>query len=363
MFGTKKSLYGLDIGTQSIKCVELEKTDDIFELKNYVIEDIYPEGVQYDAERENLHHIVSALSTVFQNMKINPKKIKNISSSIGGPSVNIKQIKTVSMSEADLENSLRFEARKHLPITGSQMILDYQILEREEEEDKKESDMDVLIVVTDMKTFQSHVKLLNEVELSPRIVDVDILACMNSYLYYNPAPIDEILIFLDIGAERTKMSVFDPVGLIFFRDLAYAGNNFSNDIMKEYEVDFDVAERIKKEKGIFTKVDVEEEGSGSKIKMGKNISLAEKMAHESLIEEINRSLRYYYKESGKNNYSKVILTGGSSKIPSIDAYLSGQLNLPVEIYNPFEDMQISGKLDIIEEPQLSQAVGLALHAG
>jgi type IV pilus assembly protein PilM len=367
MFGKKKTSIGLDIGSNSIKCVELEKSDNVVTLKNFVIQPIYADDVRYDPEKEDVSQAASALSVAIREMGLTPKNVKGLISSLNGSAVNVKQIRTVPLTDEELETSLRFEARKHLPVTGSQMILDYQVLdlgngdEKGKKKEKDSGELDVLLVVTSQKAFQRHVSILQQIELTPGIVDVEILAILNSYLYFNTVRRDEMYVFLNIGAERTNLAIFDPVGLFFARDLAFAGNHFTDDLIKMYEVDYDVAERIKREKGIFPSDNQDQ--AGSSIKMGGSISIAEKPVYESLLDEIHRSLRYYFKECGKNNFAKVILTGGSAKIPNIDSYLTEELNLPVEIYNPLRNLEISDELNMeySSEPQLAQAIGLALR--
>ena len=353
----KKTSFGLDIGTHSIKCVQLESKDGNVILKNGVIKEIYAQGQKYDPEKDDSSRVVSALTDTFKEMGVSPKKLKNLISSLSGSSVNVKHIRTVPLTSDELENSLRFEARKHMPISGSEMILDFQILDIDNDK-RDDSEMDVLLVVTNQKAFQKHISILKDTGLVPGIVDVDVLATFNAYYYFNSPSIDEILLFLNIGAERTSFTIYDPTGLFFTRNLSYGGNHFTVDLMKKYEVEYEIADRIKIEKGLFMKKDSDEDTSDSP---EINISIGEKPSYESMIDEIHRSLRYYFKETGKNTFAKIILTGGSARIPEMDSYLAEQLNIPVEIYNPLRNIQISDKFDIDTGPQLAQAIGLALR--
>ncbi|RMH74319.1 MAG: type IV pilus assembly protein PilM [Gemmatimonadetes bacterium] len=362
MLGNKKTAVGLDIGTHSIKLVQLERKHDQVKLVNYAIQEIFPEGKEYDAEKDNTVEYVSALSDVFKRLKIDPKRLKQIYTSIGGEAVSVKQIKTVSLTEDELESSLRFEARKHLPVGSSEIILDYQILG----EDKDQGKIDVLLVVTTRKAYTKHAALLQQIgikETAP-VIDVDSLALVNSYVLLNAVNDDEIVVILNIGATRSVLAIYHRKGLFFTRDIPYGGNHFTHDLMREYDVDFGVGEQIKYDKGIFPQADIDDNDPVTSVKMSRpSISLAEKQTQEMLVDEVRRSLRYYFKESGRNDFSRVLLTGGSAKIHSMDAFLSGQLHLPVSVYNPLEYMNLPGNMGVSEEPQIAQAVGLALRFG
>ncbi len=359
MFGTRKKTIGLDIGDHSIKLVQLERKHDTVRLINYAIQEIFPEGQEYDPEKDTRFLYVTALSDVFKRLKIDPKRVKDCFTSIGGESVSVKQIQTISLTADELESSLHIEARKHLPIGSSDIVLDYQILAEDEEQGK----IDVLLVITNRKHYQKHISLLQEIgvqDIVP-VIDVDPLALANSYTLLNSVNDDEIVVLINIGAVRTNLVIYHRNGLSFVRDIPYGGNHFTHDLMAEYDVEFNVAEQIKMEKGIFPRAETDDDEPVTSVKMSRpSISLAEKMTQEHLVEDIRRSLRYYFKESGRNDFSHVFLMGGSSKISSMDAYLSGQLHLPVSVYNPLENIQISGNLDIEEEPQLAEAIGLAM---
>lgn len=359
MFG-RKITYGLDIGTHSIKLVQLERKGDTIRLLNYAIREVFPDGQEYDPEKDNTFLYVSALNDVFKKLRIDPKGVKGLYTSIGSETVSVKQIRTVSLTEEELESSLRFEARKHLPVGSSEIVLDYQILGETENGDK----LDILLVVTSRREYQRHLTLLNQIGIKKAVpvIDVDSLALSNCYTLLSSVRDDDIIVVINIGATHTTLSITHRMGLFFTRDIAYGGNHFTRDIMAQYDVDFGVAEQIKIEKGIFPQTETDTDEPITSVRMRRpSISLAEKAAHDLLVEEIRRSLRYYFKESGRNDFSEIVISGGSAKINSFDAFLSGHLHLPVSIYNPLENLTLGGNLTINEEPQLTQAIGLAMR--
>jgi len=118
-----KESIGLDIGSHSIKLVHLKKLHEGFKLLNYEIISTVPEGHEYTPSDLSPDRFAPVLSGMLRSLKINPKKIKHIVSSVGGDNTSLKQIKTIFLPEDELESALFFEAKKHLPISGSEMLL------------------------------------------------------------------------------------------------------------------------------------------------------------------------------------------------------------------------------------------------
>ena len=99
-----------------------------------------PQYVSTEQERR----FAPVIAEMLRSMKISPKKIQHLITCIGGDNISIKQIKTIFLPDEELESALFFEAKKHLPISGGEMILDYQVLSVEE----KTNNMNVLLVAT-----------------------------------------------------------------------------------------------------------------------------------------------------------------------------------------------------------------------
>jgi type IV pilus assembly protein PilM len=345
-----KSVVGLDIGSFAIKLVELENEGGRSKVKNFFIRDLYGPGEEYDTEGPNVSRLESALKNTFSSVKLNPKKLKNLNTSIGGPSVSVKQIKSISLSPEEMESSLVFEARKHLPLDESDAVIDSQILRG----DMESQDMDVLLVATTKKVFDNHLNLLKSVGAKSHILDAEVLAIINSYLVTRGDLLgDEALVFLNIGAKYTTIAITGENRMLFARDITWAGNNFTDDVKTLEKVEYEEAESLKRERGMGVL-----SGSGES---GGAIRVARRMAMDNLIDEIRRSLRYYTKETGCRDFQKMLLCGGSAVLPNFNSHLAQQLNLSVEIFNPFAQMITPPGLDDQIGARLAVACGLALR--
>jgi len=346
-----KSVVGLDIGSYSIKLVELEDEGGRYKLKTFYIKDLYGEGEEYDNEGPGLNRLESSLREVFHAAKISPKRTKNINTGLGGPAVSIKQIKSIPLAPEEMESSLLFEARKHLPLDDSDALIDYQILRGNMET----QDMDILLVATTKKRFDNHLNLLKSIGLSPRVIDAEILALVNGYIVTNGTLLgDEALVFLNIGAKYSTIAIASENHMFFSREINWAGNNFTDDVKSNHKVDYTQAEALKKERGMGALL-------GETPAEGVGIRVARRMAVDNLMDEIRRSLRYYTKETGCRDFQKMLMCGGSSALPNLNSHLAQHLNMTVEIFNPFTSFITPPGFDDAFGSRLAVACGLALR--
>jgi len=346
-----KTSLGLDIGNFSIKMVEIDAEDGRFRLKNYSIIDLYEGNEEFEIEGAGYSRQVEALKKGFKQLKLNPKRVRNLNCSMGGTSVAVKQIRSISLAAEELESSLSFEARKHLPLDDTDAILDYQILDGGADA----THMEILLVATTKKAFDYQVKLLRDLGVKPRIIDAESVALVNSYLLTRGKPQGEsALVFLDIGAKFSSLTIFSDSGVFFSREITIGGHKITEDIRSLHNVDYGEAEHIKRERGIGALLGPSE-GEGQAIRV------ARRMAVDGLVDEIKRSLRYYTKETNIRDFDRVLISGGSAAMPNLTSHLAKALSMNVEIYNPFDLFTVPPGFSENIGAQLATACGLALR--
>jgi type IV pilus assembly protein PilM len=211
---------------------------------------------------------------MLKTLKINPKHIKHLVTSIGGDNTSIKQIKTIFLPDEELESALFFEAKKHIPISGSDMILDYQVINLEE----KTNNMNILLAATSKDLLNEHTNVLMTVGLSPNIVDIDSLAIANSFIL-NTFVEDGVYVLLNLGAHRTNMVIWGPEAKFFARDIPYGGYNFTRDIMRKRQLEWNEAEHHKLEFGLGENPAVEN------IQTVSMLDITEKSTEESMLKK------------------------------------------------------------------------------
>lgn len=351
MFGSSSQRVGLDIGTFSIKLVLMDKVGGKFKLTKMIKQDIYPDVMGYDPEGPKRSVAVPALSEAFKHAGLVTRKVKNLYSNIGGAQVSAKEITAIHLDDEEMASAMLLEARKHIPLDGSSTMIDYQILgEHPKEADK----VRVLIVATTKKLFDSHVDILRDLELKPGVVDIDQLASINSYILNHQFPDEGVIVFLNLGTRKTSLTVLGRTDTFFTRDIPIAGHAFTEELTKKFNIKYQEAERIKIEQGMepdLDAVNIETEEV--------SLRVAAKSTMDKLGDEINRSLRYYVKESGQNLFTKMILTGGTSALKGLDSMLNNKFKIPIEVYDPTSNLE--GISNGNYGPQFAVAIGLALR--
>jgi len=346
-----KETVGIDIGTHSVKLVHLKKLSEGFKLLNYEVRSTVPEGIEYTPSDLRKDRYVPVLVEMMKSLKINPHKVNHLVTAVGGEQVSIKQIKTIFLPDDELESALFFEAKKHLAISGGDMILDFQVLSVEE----KTNNMNVLLVATTKEHLRNHSDILQKAGLTPHYVDAEALAVANSFALNTYAE-DGVYVIINIGAHRTNMVIYGNRSKFFSRDIDFGGYHFTKDIMREQDLSFDEAEKFKFDYGLKGPKKV----NNSSIQLG-SLDIADKSTEENIALEIKRSLRYYVKEAGNSDFRKVLLTGGSAKLEGISEYFQESLNIPCEVYDPFYNLEMPEKFRNRKDPQLALALGLAMR--
>ncbi len=345
-----KESVGIDIGTHSVKVVHLKRIHEGFKLLNYEIRSTVPDGIEYIPSDLRPDRFSPVIAEMLRSLRINPKKIQHLVTCIGGDNISIKQIKTIFLPDEELESALFFEAKKHLPISGGEMVLDYQVLNIEE----KTNNMNVLLVATTKDQMKDHTNTLTACDLTPGIVDAEALAIANVFAL-NTYVEEGVFIILNIGAHRTNMVVYGPNSKFFSRDIDFGGFHMTKDIMKSKNISFEEAEKYKFEYGIKGP-----QAQAQSISLS-TLELSDKATEESIAQEVKRSLRFYVKEAGSSDFRKVLLIGGGAKTIGLAEYLNENLNIETEVYDPFYNLEMPEKFRDKKDPQLALALGLAMR--
>ncbi len=345
-----KETVGIDIGSHSIKIVHLKKLHDGFKLLNYEVRPTVPQGIEYIPSDLRPERFAPVIIEMLRTLHINPKSIKHLVTSIGGDNTSIKQIKTIFLPDEELESALFFEAKKHIPISGSDMVLDYQVISVEE----KTNNMNILLAASTKEVLNDHTNTLVSAGLTPNLVDIDSLAVTNSFAL-NAFVEEGVYVLLNLGAHRTNMVIWGPESKLFARDIPYGGYNFTRDIMRKRQMEWDAAEEYKFEWGLT------DAPGASDVKTISMLDISEKSTEDAIVEEVRRALRFYVKEAGNSDYRKVYLMGGSAKLKGLAEYIQDKVNIPTEVFMPFINVEMPEKFQDKKDPQLALAIGLAMR--
>ncbi len=347
------SALGIDFGYYSVKIVQLEKNATGYTLTNAGNRRVMDEMDVFDPEVIDKSHWIASILDLCKEMKINPKRIKNVVSSISGNFVSIKQITTLEMSKQELISSLEFEAKKHIPLDGSEAIMDFHIIGS----DPKELDkINVLLVATTKKLLNQHHEIIKGAGFRSGVYDSDPISALNTYLALYGLTSDGTDVILNLGNNTSTLIAWGANKKLFTRELQTAGHHFTKAIMETHSISYGEAEFMKFEKGVNA---VNTNNSDNETSTSFGLEIAEKTIFDSFGDEIRKTLRYYLKSSSNTHFNRLFLTGGSCNLPGLQAMLSEYLNMTVEILNPLEKIEHTKDFD--NPAQYTIAVGAALR--
>jgi type IV pilus assembly protein PilM len=347
-FSKSKSIVGLDIGSSSIKAVELTVKPKGIELVHMGVAKLPPEAIVQGAFL-NSGAITEAIREAVDNAGI---RSKSVATAVSGHSVIVKKISLPTMTREELEESIRWEAEQYIPFDINEVNLDFQILASGE----TEGQMDVLLVAAKKDLIDDYVHVITDAGLQPVVLDVAAFAVENAFEgNYDVSP-DEVVALVNVGSQTVNINILSKGAPAFTRDISTGGNAYTEEIQKSLSVSWDEAERIKIGGG------AREE---SQDVVPQEVEQAVRGVTETVIAEISRSLDFFAATAAESRISRVLVAGGGSRVSGFETAFQGKTNLPVKRLNPLERMIPSSRFDanFLEEwgPSLAVAVGLAMR--
>ena len=349
----KNQLVGLDIGSHSIKVVEIDHGRKGLSLKNFGVIGLPREAV-VEGYIKDKEAVSSSIKSLIRNLKA---RNKNVATSVSGFSVIIKKILMSSKAEAELEETIHEEAEQYIPFDINEVNLDFDILSGEgSPSDAEDSDrMEVMLVAAKKDIIDDYVGLLEFTRLNPLVLDVDAFALQNAF----EASSDDVaakacVALVNVGAEELGINAIKNGVSMFTRDSSYGGNQITEAIMSEFNVDFEEAEKIKL--------------GGAEVEEDKKTALQEifKSVVSDWVREITRAIDFLSSAFPEDTIEQILLAGGSCRVPGFQKHLESETNIPVKEINPFSKLIIDEKyfdakyLEYMA-PQAAVAVGLALR--
>jgi type IV pilus assembly protein PilM len=345
LFGGKsRQLVGLDIGSSSIKAVELKSTKGGYELVSFGTEHLAPDTV-VDGAIMDAPQVANAISKIFDAARA---KTKNVATSVSGHSVIVKRVPLPLMTEEELYDRIPSEASQHIPFDIADVNLSYQLLE------SMDSQMDVLLVAVKKDKILNHTNVLAQAGKTPVVVDIDAFALQNCFEVNYEPDAGQTVALLNIGASVMNINIVRGGIPLFTRDVSVGGNQYTDALQKELDLSFDDAERLKKGDSLPSVTDEQKQ------QILRSVS-------DILTLEIQKTFDFFRATASGENIQRIVVAGGTARVPGLVDLLREEFAMPVEELNPFRRVQVNpGRHsdDQIRDmaPRLAIAVGLALRS-
>ena len=329
-----EAAIGLDIGSYSIKCVEIANSPDKFKLQRVSILPI---------DRSSADSVTKALKLIFDQHAPAARRVRISVSS--GSSLLTRRIQLPNMTHAELKGAIRFEAESHIPFPIDDCLLDFQILNQTE--DKKS--MNVILVAAKKDFIQERLKILASAGLTPEVIDVDIFCLVNAYEMLGPEPVDNTFGLLNIGHVSSSFAIIQDRRPFFVREIPFGAQEVNKVLAQMKGISEAEADRVKIERKPETLADLK--------------TAAEK-GFAPLSEGMTHSIDYFENETAEELKS-IWLSGGGALCPGAPEVLSAELGKQVVLWDNTKKMEIFGDIDqkflAEHSSELNVALGMVLR--
>ena len=345
VFSKKDNLVGLDIGSRSLKAAEILESKRGRELKRFGITEI-PHGAIEDGTINDPESLAESIRQLFKAYNI---KERNVAISIGGYSVIVKKIAVQTMDEAQLQETIHFEAEQYIPFDISDVNLDFQILG---ENETNPNQMNVFLVAAKKEMVNDYVNLANLAGLNPCIVDVEAFALQNTFeANYDTGDVNVALI--DIGASKTSLNILKGNNSVFMRDVSLGCMQINQKVISLIDCSYDEAEQLKF-------------GGDSNRLSADDLKGIISSVVADWCTEIRRALDFFYSTYPDDQIKRIILSGGGANVSDFRDLLAVEASAEVETINPFKNMYIDDEQfdpEFIKQisPQAAITAGLAIR--
>lgn len=336
MFGSTKCVIGLDVGSYAVKAVALQSNRDRITLQGYAQAKIDNQDVS-----EVIRRVINQLGV----------KAKRVVTAVSGRSVIVRQVETPKLLDNDLKQHITYEADKYIPFGTEEVIIDCQPMPSKP--GGADNTQQVMLVAVRKGFVQEHLASLKAAGLLPEIIDVDVFALANAYELLGPPMPPETdrkaSAIIDIGATKTNIAIMLADRLLFTREIYLAGNEISDAIARTLNYQPDEVDAMKLAPG----------------EALESIVDAAMPAFEDLANEIRLSFDYVEGQFD-TEVANVVLSGGTSLLPTVASILGNILSRPVFVFDPLAGLDlVPSKYDIhgldANSPGLTVAIGLAAH--
>jgi type IV pilus assembly protein PilM len=323
------AVIGIDIGTSSIKAVELGQVAGGFEIRHWAIESLGGNDTK------------SVLKKIGDRLHLNNQLLVT---SVFGKGTLIRYVDLPRMSLEDLRKSYVYELDKYFPFDPKSIYTDCSILDP----DSKDKKMLVLLAAVKKEMVDERLKLFKEAGLELNRVTLNSIATANAFNRLGPKviPSGKAKAVLDIGGSASCLMIFKDSSPRFARDIFVGSQELTKKIANTLGVDAVQAEMIKRQPGD---------------KLAQVIEACD-MPINNLITEIRLSLDYFMTE--KNiQVDELFLGGGGSLLKGIDGAFEKNLGLPVKIWNPLGSVRLNAPGLTENIQNYSSQFGVALGLG
>ncbi|MBO6558111.1 MAG: pilus assembly protein PilM [Pseudomonadales bacterium] len=344
-------MLGLDISSTSVKLLELSRSGGEYKVESYGVEPL-PENAVVEKNISDVEGVGEAIQRLVERCKA---KAKTAAVAVAGSAVITKTIEmTATLSEDEMEAQLQTEADQYIPYPLEEVALDFEV---QGPSPRAEEQVEILIAACRRENVEMREAALELGGLKAKVVDIE-AHCMqrafelvrSQFTEDAEEEEDQVIAIVDIGATMTTLSVLTSGGAPYTREQLFGGKQLTEEIQRRYSLSVEEAGLAKKQGGLPDDYETE----------------VLQPFKEAVVQQVTRSLQFFYSSSAYDDVDHIILAGGTSSIDGLAEMVAAKLGTPCTIANPFVNMSLSSKVNEAnlhnDAPAMMIACGLALRS-
>lgn len=347
--GGGRSCIGVDIGTTSIKIVELTGSKGSKPtLKNYgTLEGYgYLERINNAIQTSNLKmmdkDVVQLLTLLLKQLKIDTR---DAYASIPSFSAFSTVLDIPQMTKQETDQAVEYQAQAYVPVPISEVVLDYTVF-NQYEDDRGVKKQQIFLVAVEKDIVKRYQELFRLAGLNLKVLEIEGLSLARVITTGDPTN----TLTIDIGGRSTTLAIMGGGLLKYNTQIDYAGGSLTQAVSSGLNINVRRAEELKKQRGM--------------VGAGGEYELSTLMAPylDAIIGEAKR-VKYSYEKDYKARIERIVLSGGGANLKGIEEYVSREFQLPALKADPTTRVNYSPNLAPVLKDvgaQFAVSFGLAL---
>lgn len=339
LFGGNTEHFGLDIGTNAIRLVKLSGGPEKYTLDAFGVAEVPPGLTQSDSKLD-MQKVAKIIQELVESTGVSTK---NVVAAIPGTSVFNAVVKLPPMSQSELAKAIEYQAEQNIPLKLEDVKYDWQVIKQ----DPNTKELTVMIIAAARSKVNSIMELFSYTDLNVLALETATVAMARSFF----VPTDPLVLLLDIGSNTTEIGIIENGILSQTRSFPLAGFAMDRAISKQLGLEMSQAEQFKQKFGL------------AQDKLEGQVFKAIEPTLKSILDESIRSMKFYQEQANKS-VERIVLTGGSSRLPLLPQFIKAYTGAEVIVGTPWSKVTYRSEYnDKINElaPEFGTAVGLAMR--
>ena len=338
-----ESLLGIDIGSHSIKLIEIGREKEIVTLLSAgsVPTPTKALSSKVAADSEAIAYVIKQL------VRDTGAKSEKVNIALPESQVFTRVIEVPQLSNRELTSAIQWEAEQYIPLPLDQVNMDFTILR--DAKTTANGKMEVLLIAAPKVLIERYMTILELADLTPMFAETEVVASSRAIA----ASVSSLknVVLISIGAQTTEITILHGGIIAFTRSISAGGEALSRALSQSLDFTVVQAEEYKKTYGL-------QRG----LLEGKLVTAMEPIM-ATILNELKRAVAFFGEKYAADRIEAVILSGGTAKLPGVVSYITEQIAIETQIANPWIGVQKEARFAVLEAegPTFAVAAGLAMR--